>query len=150
MREGKEHGAFEVTFNTFVNVGHNVYTRDYLVGNSAALLCRRMGTQRIPAMRDHQLVNLLKRCLAGSSAASTFYWSLIHNRDIDVTRTLVNKLNLVDNSIYRVLFGNTRRLFYDIGNDGLSNSVRFLLHSMNNDNFRILQNILLLIFNALL
>ena len=31
----------------------------------------------------------------------------------------MNKLNLVDNSIYRVLFGNTRRLFYDIGNDGL-------------------------------
>ena len=26
----------------------------------------------------------------------------------------MNKLNLVDNSIYRVLFGNTRRLFYDI------------------------------------
>ena len=62
--------------------------------------------------------------------------------DIDVTRKLVNKLNLVDNSIYRVLFGNTRRLFYDIGNDGLSDSVRFLLHNMNNDNFRILQNIL--------
>ena len=51
----------------------------------------------------------------------------------------MNKLNLVDNSIYRVLFGNTRRLFYDIG---LSDSVRFLLHNMNNDNFRILQNIL--------
>ena len=61
---------------------------------------------------------------------------------IDVTRTLVIKLNLVDNSIYRVLFGNTRRLFYDIGNDGLSDSVRFLLHNMNNDNFKILQNIL--------
>ena len=81
-------------------------------------------------MRDHQSVNLLKRCLAGSSAASTFYWSLIHNRGIGVTRTLVNKLNLVDNSIYRVLFGNTRRLFHDIGNDGLS------------DNFWILQHIL--------
>ena len=53
----------------------------------------------------------------------------------------MNKLNLVDNSISRVLFGNTRRLFY-IGNDGLSDSVRFLLHNMNNDNFRILQNIL--------
>ena len=105
-------------------------------------LLRALGVQRIPAMRDHQSVNLLKRCLAGSSAASTFYWSLIHNRDIDVTRTLVNKLNLVDNSIYRVLFGNTRRLLYDIGNDGLSDSVRFLLHNMNNDNFRILQNIL--------
>ena len=94
-------------------------------------LLRALGVQRIPAMR-----------VAGSSAASTFYWSLIHNRDIDVTRTLVNKLNLVDNSIYRVLFGNTRRVFYDIGNDGLSDSVRFLLHNMNNDNFRILQNIL--------
>ena len=105
-------------------------------------LLRALGVQRIPAMRDHQSVNLLKRCLAGSSAASTFYWSLIHNRDIDVTRTLVNKLNLVDNSISRVLFGNTRRLFYDIDNDGLSDSVRFLLHNMNNDNFRILQNIL--------
>ena len=54
----------------------------------------------------------------------------------------MNKLNLVDNSIYRVLFGNTRRLCYDIGNDGLSDSVRFLLHNMNNENFRILQNIL--------
>ena len=54
----------------------------------------------------------------------------------------MNKLNLVDNSIYRVLFGNTRRLFYYIGNDGLSDSVRFLLHNMNNDNFSILQNIL--------
>ena len=54
----------------------------------------------------------------------------------------MNKLNLVDNSIYRVLFGNTRRLFYDIGNDGLIDSLRFLLHNMNNDNFRILQNIL--------
>ena len=54
----------------------------------------------------------------------------------------MNKLNLVDNSISRVLFGNTRRLFYDIDNDGLSDSVRFLLHNMNNDNFRILQNIL--------
>ena len=105
-------------------------------------LLRALGVQRIPAMRDHQSVNLLKRCLAGSSAASTFYWSLIHNRGIDVTRTLVNKLNLVDNSISRVLFGNTRRLFYDIDNDGLSDSVRFLLHNMNNDNFRILQNIL--------
>ena len=52
----------------------------------------------------------------------------------------MNKLNLVDNSIYRVLFGNTRR--YDIGNDGISDSVRFLLHNMNNDNFRILQNII--------
>ena len=51
----------------------------------------------------------------------------------------MNKLNLVDKSISRVLFGNTRRLFYDIGNDGLIDSVRFLLHNMNNDNFRILQ-----------
>ena len=69
---------------------------------------------------------------------------MIHNRDVDVTRTLVNKLNLVDNSIYRVLYGNTRRLFYDIGNDGLSDtdSVRFLLHNMNKYNFIILQNIL--------
>ena len=88
-------------------------------------LLRALGVQRIPAMRDHQSVNLLKRCLAGSYAASTFDWSLIHNRDIDVTRTLVNKLNLVDNSISRVLFGNTRRLFYDIDNDGLSDSARF-------------------------
>ena len=62
-------------------------------------------------MRDHQSFNLLKRCLACSSAESTFYWSLIHNRDIDFKRTLVNKLNLVDNSISRVLFGNTRRVF---------------------------------------
>ena len=66
-----------------------------------------LGVQRIPAMRDHQSVNLLKRCLAGSSAASTFYWSLINNRDIDVKRTLVNKLNLVDNSISRILFKST-------------------------------------------
>ena len=76
-------------------------------------------------MRDHQSVNLLKRCLAGSSAASTFYWSLIQNRDNDVKRTLVNKLNLVDNSISRVVFGNTRRLFYDYGNDGPSVYVDF-------------------------
>ena len=41
-------------------------------------LLRALGVQRIPAMRDHQSVNLLKRCLAGLSAASTFYWSLIH------------------------------------------------------------------------
>ena len=54
----------------------------------------------------------------------------------------MNKLNLVDNSIYRVLFGNTRSLFYDIGNDGLTDSVRFLLHNMNNDNLMILKNIL--------
>ena len=53
----------------------------------------------------------------------------------------MNKLNLDVNSISRVLFVNTRRLFYDIGKDGLSDSVRFLLHNMNNDNFRILQNI---------
>ena len=50
--------------------------------------------QRIQATRDHQTVNLLKRCLVGSSAASTFYWSLIHNRDSDDKWTLVNKLNL--------------------------------------------------------
>ena len=54
----------------------------------------------------------------------------------------MNKLNLVDNSISRVVFGNTRMLFYDNGNDGFSDTVRFLLHNMNNDNFRILQNIL--------
>ena len=47
-------------------------------------LLRALGVKRIPAMTDHQSVNLLKRCLAGLSAASTFYWSLIHNRDIDV------------------------------------------------------------------
>ena len=29
-------------------------------------LLRALGVQRIPAMRDHQSVNLLKRCLAGS------------------------------------------------------------------------------------
>ena len=104
-------------------------------------LLRALGVQRIPAMRDHQSANMLKRCLSGSSASSTFYWSLIHNRDIDVTRTLVNKLNLVDNPISRGFFGNTRMFFYDIGNDGLSDSVRFLLHNMKNDNFRILQNI---------
>ena len=50
-------------------------------------LLRVLGVQRIPAMRDHQSVNLLKRCLAGSSAASTFYWSPIHNRDTDVNWT---------------------------------------------------------------
>ena len=38
--------------------------------------------------------------------------------------------------------GTLEGFFYDIGNDGLSDSVRFLLHNMNNDNFRILQNIL--------
>ena len=35
-------------------------------------LLRALGVQRIKTMRDHQSVNLLKRCLAGSSAASTF------------------------------------------------------------------------------
>ena len=35
----------------------------------------------------------------------------------------MNKLILVDNSIFRVVFGNTRRLFYDNGNDGLSDMV---------------------------
>ena len=54
----------------------------------------------------------------------------------------MNKLNLVDNSISRVLFGNTGSFCYDNGNYGLSDSVRFLLQNMNNDNFRILQNIL--------
>ena len=93
-------------------------------------------------MRDHQSVNLLKRCLAGSSVESKFYWSLIHNRDSDFKRTLVNKLNLFDNSISHIVSENTRRLFYDNGNDGLSDSVRFLLHNMNNDNFSILENIL--------
>ena len=99
-------------------------------------------------MKDHQSINLLKRCLAGSSAASTFYWSLIHNRDSDVKRTLVNKLNLVDNSISHIVSKNTRRLFYDNDNDGLSDSVRFLLHNMNNNNFRILQNILYVDFKC--
>ena len=88
-------------------------------------LLRALGTQKIPAMKDHQSVNLLKRCLTGSSAASRFYWSLIHNMDIDVKRTLVDKLNLVDNSISHILFKNTRMLFYDKGNDGLSDTVRF-------------------------
>ena len=32
----------------------------------------------------------------------------------------MNKLNLVDNSISRVLFGNTRRLLYDNGNDSVT------------------------------
>ena len=76
------------------------------------------------------------------STASTFYWSLIQNRVIDVKWTLVNKHNLVDNLIARVVFANTRRLFYDIGSDGLSDTVRFLLHNMTNYNFTILQNIL--------
>ena len=90
-----------------------------------------LGVQRIPAMRDHQSVNLLKRCLAGSSEASTFYWSLIHNRDTEVKRTVVNKLKLVDNSISCVVFANTRRLFYD--HDGLT-VLFFLLNNMNNEN----------------
>ena len=60
--------------------------------------------------------------------------------------TLVNKINLVDNSISRVEFGNTTRLFYDNGNDGLSDTDRFVLYNINNDNFRILQNILYLDF----
>ena len=81
-------------------------------------------------MIDHQSVNLLKRCLVDSSAASTFYWSLINNRDSDVNITLVNKLNLVNNSTSQILSKNSRRLFYDNGNDGLSDSVRFLLHNM--------------------
>ena len=54
----------------------------------------------------------------------------------------MNKLNLVDNSMSHIVFKNTRRLFYDNGNDSLSDSVRFLLHDMNNDKFRVLQNIL--------
>ena len=54
----------------------------------------------------------------------------------------MNKLNVVDISISRVVFGNTRRLFYDNGNDGLSDTVQCLLHNINNDNFRVLQNIL--------
>ena len=37
----------------------------------------------------------------------------------------MNKLNLVDNSISRVLFGNTKRLFYDIDNDGLSDGLYY-------------------------
>ena len=90
-------------------------------------------------MRDHQSVNLLKRCLAGSSAASTFYWSLIHNRDSDVKRTLVNKPNLVNNLTSHIVFKNSSRLLYD---NGLSDSVRFLLHNMSNDNYIILQSLL--------
>ena len=66
----------------------------------------------------------------------------MHNRDSGVKRTVVNKLNLVDNSIYHIVSKNTRRLFYDNGNDGLGDSVRYLLINMDNDNFRILQNIL--------
>ena len=54
----------------------------------------------------------------------------------------MDKLNLVDNSISHILFKNARMLFYDKGNDGLSDTVRFLLHNMNTDNFSILQNIL--------
>ena len=54
----------------------------------------------------------------------------------------MDKLNLVDNSISHILFKNTRMPFYDKGNDGLSDTVRFLLHNMNTDNFSILQNIL--------
>ena len=54
----------------------------------------------------------------------------------------MDKLNLVDNSISHILFKNTIMLFYDKGNDGLSDTVRFLLHNMNTDNFSILQNIL--------
>ena len=88
-------------------------------------------------MGDHQSVNLLKRCLTGSSAASRLYWSRIHNRDIDVKRTLVDELNLVDNSISHILFKNTRMLVYDKGNYGLSDTVRFLLHNTNTDNFSI-------------
>ena len=55
---------------------------------------------------------------------------------------IIIKLNLVDNSISHILFKNTRMLFYDKGNDGLSDTVRFLLHNMNTDNFSILQTIL--------
>ena len=55
---------------------------------------------------------------------------------------IIIKLNLVDNSISHILFKNTRMLFYDKGNDGLSDTVRFLLHNMNTDTFTILQNIL--------
>ena len=61
----------------------------------------------------------------------------------------MNKLNLVDNSISRVLFGNTRRVFYVIGIDGLSDNIRFLLHNMNNDNYRILEYFMWIV-NALL
>ena len=93
-------------------------------------------------MRDDQSVNLLKKCLVGSSAASTFYWSLIHNGDSDAKRTLVNKLNLLDTSTSHIVSKNSRKLFYDNGNDGLSDSVRCLLNNMSNDNFPILQNIL--------
>ena len=93
-------------------------------------------------MRDYQSVNLLKRCLVGSSAASTFYWSLIHSRDSDAKRTLVNKLHLVNTSTSHIVSKNSRRLFYDNGNDGPSDSVRCLLYNMSNDNFPILENIL--------
>ena len=80
-------------------------------------LLRALSVQRIRAMRDHQSVNLLKRCLIGLSPAITFYWSLIHNRDSDVKRTLVNKLHLVNNSTSQTVFKNSRNLFYDNGND---------------------------------
>ena len=80
--------------------------------------------------------------MVGSSAASTFYWSLIHSRDSDAKRTLGNKLNLLDTSTSHIVSKNSRRLFYDNGNDGLSDNVRCLLYNMSNDNFPILQNIL--------
>ena len=79
-------------------------------------LLRALGVQRIQAMGYHQSVNLLKMCLVSSSAASTFYWSIIHNRNSDVKITLVNKLNLVNNSTYQIALKNSRRLFYNNGN----------------------------------
>ena len=83
----------------------------------------------------------------GSPAAITFYWSLTRNSD--VKRTLVvNKLNLVNNLTSQIVFKNSRRLFYDNGNDGLNDSVRFLLHNMSNENVRILQNLLYADFNC--
>ena len=105
-------------------------------------LLRALSVERIQAMRDHLSVNLLKRCLVGSSAASTFYWSLIHNGDSDVKRTLVKKLHLVNNLTSQTVFKDSRRLFYDNSNDGPSDSVGCLLNNTSNDNFRILQNLL--------
>ena len=61
----------------------------------------------------------------------------------------MNKLNLVDNSISRVVFGNTRNLFYDNGMM-VSVTLQFLLHNMNNDNFRFYRIYFTRIFNALL
>ena len=72
-----------------------------------------------------------------------------HNRDSDVKRTLVNELHPVNNSTSETVFKDSRNRFYDNGNDSLSDSVRFLLHNMSNDNFMILQNLLYVDFLTL-